>query len=253
MCDFARGNGRQVRMAWRGEQVVGGVGWVLMDVVSNGCAYGAPLIAADEAVAESLVESLCTEVQAAGATRVRVTARALERAKHAVLKAKGFVPVFEFVNFVRPLRSKSSTSTLPQGLYLVPLDQVNWSRLQACYADCFADVPNAPAPTVEAMQAEWSAGNWQAGCVLADETGEYQAFCLVVSNHMEAVGIREVWRGKALAPAMYARADAALLGQGYQELKALVASSNPASMRLHQKLGFTEGAPRWTTYELVLA
>ena len=69
---------------------------------------------------------------------------------------------------------------------------------------------------------------------------------------MDAVGVRSGWRGRNVAAALYRIAAAKLAANGCGELRALVAGSNVASMRLHQKLGFSEAEARWTVYEITL-
>ncbi|WP_211455119.1 GNAT family N-acetyltransferase [Collimonas antrihumi] len=249
--DSARGHGRQAILAWRGDVVAGCAGWVTLGIAADGCAYGSPVVAADVEVAESLIMAVSEKVRSSGARRLRISAHASEFAKHEALKAAGFTPLFEFASFALRL-PLANPSELPAGLHAVHFDQIDWSQMRACYAETFADVPNSPVPEINVIREEWSEGDRQAGRILADETGEYQAFSLICGNSVEAVGVRSGWRGRNLAATLYHIAAAALTARGCSEMRALVASTNMASMRLHQKLGFSEIATRRTVYEIGL-
>ncbi|QNM96035.1 GNAT family N-acetyltransferase [Chitinimonas koreensis] len=250
--DAARGHGAQVRVAWRGGEPVGCVGWVLIGVEQDGCAYGSPLHAADQAAAAALIDVVKDAARTAGARELRITARRAETAKHAALAAAGFGVAFEFVWFGLAAPLQGSVD-LPEGLREVPIAAVDWPRLHACYAECFRGVPNAPVPELAQMREEWSTADWQAGRVLADAAGDYQAFSLIERGEVDAVGVRLGWRGRGVADVLYRIADRSLASRGLPPLRALVAGSNAASLRFHRKLGFAEVAPRWTTYALALA
>lgn len=250
--DAARGHGGQVRVAWRGGEPVGCAGWVLLGVEQDGCAYGSPLHAVDQAAAAALIEVVKDAARTAGARELRITARQAETDKQAALAAAGFGVAFEFIWFglEAPLEGPLD---LPEGLREVPFEAVDWPRLHACYAECFRGVPNAPVPELALMREEWSTADWQAGRVLVDAAGDYQAFSLIERGEVDAVGVRPGWRSHGVADVLYRIAGHSLAGRGLPTLRALVASSNPASLRFHRKLGFIEVAPRWTTYALALA
>ncbi|GAB3267373.1 GNAT family N-acetyltransferase [Chitinimonas naiadis] len=248
LADAARGHGRQACSAWLGETALGYAAWVLLGVEQDGCAYGSPLLATDIRAASLLIATVRQAARDAGASRLRISARLPEQAKRQALEAAGFTSLFDFVHLqiALPLAGQSG---LPAGLHSVPVDQIDWSRMQACYAETFAHVPNAPVPDVATMQAEWLEADWQSSCVLADPVGEYQAFLLITEGEVDAVGVCEAWRGHDLAAILYRRAGPSLLAQGHAVLRAMVASTNRASMRLHEKLGFSERMPSWTVYE----
>ena len=245
----ARAHGQNVVMIWRAEQVAGCVGWVTLGIAADGCAYASPLIAADVEVATALIEIVSEEVRAAGAQRLRVSVRAGEDAKREGLRRAGFSALFEFANFSRTL-PLAAPADLPPGLHAVAGDAIDWSKLHACYAETFAGVPNSPVPEQAALREEWLAANPRASLILADADGAYQAFVLIDGCSVEGVGVRLAWRGRGLAETLYQLAAAQLQAQNEPEMRALVAASNGASMRLHQKLGFSEYAPRWSVYEL---
>jgi ribosomal protein S18 acetylase RimI-like enzyme len=245
----ARAHGQNVVMIWRAEQVAGCVAWVTLGIAADGCAYGSPLIAADVEVATALINIVSEEVRAAGAQRLRISVRAGETAKRDGLRRAGFSALFDFVNFSHTL-PLTAAPDLPAGLQAVGKDAIDWRKLHACYAETFAGVPNSPIPEQEALREEWLTANQQASLILADADGQYQAFALVDGCSVEGVGVRHAWRGKGLAETLYRLVAAQLASQNETEIRARVAASNGASMRLHQKLGFNEYAPRWTVYEV---
>ncbi|HEY9104020.1 GNAT family N-acetyltransferase [Chitinimonas sp.] len=248
LADAARGNGRQALVAWQGGTLLGYVGWVLLGVPQDGCAYGSPLVASDIRAATLLVDAVRRACRQAGASRLRISARQVERTKRQALEAAGFTPLFDFVHLEASL-PLGGLAELPNGLRSVPFREIDWSKAQACYAETFAGVPNAPTPEVDVMQEEWSQADWRASCVLADDVGDYQAFLLVTDGEVDAVGVRAGWRGRELAAILYRRAGPALLAQGITTLRSMVASTNHASLGLHRKLGFCEHMPAWTVYE----
>ncbi|GLR11425.1 hypothetical protein GCM10007907_02150 [Chitinimonas prasina] len=251
LTDVARGHGQHACLAWRRGQAVGCAGWVLQGVEQDGCGYGAPLLAADQEVASLLIARVIAVASEAGAKRLRIGSFAAESAKQSALLAAGFVPVFEFVHWALPLPI-AGTTTLPAGLRSLPYAEIDWPALRACYAQCFQQVPNAPVPDVAAMQEEWSAADWTVSRVLVDEQGHYQAFLLVSGEEVDAVGVMPALQGRGLAAALYAQAGEALRRRGVSHLHAMVASSNGASMALHERLGGYEHLPRRTVYQLSL-
>lgn len=251
LADAARSHGRQALLAWHGETLLGYAGWVLIGVPQDGCAYGSPLVASDIRAASQLISAVRQAAREAGASRLRISARQAEHTKRQALEAAGFTPLFDFVHLEAALPLGGPTD-LPEGLRTIPFREIDWTLAQACYAETFAEVPNAPAPTVDVMQEEWSQANWRASCVLADAAGTYQAFMLVTDGEVDAVGVRAGWRGRDLAAILYRRAGQALLAEGVTTLRSMVASTNLSSLSLHRKLGFTEHMPAWTVYEAYL-
>lgn len=251
--DAARGHGRQAVLAWRGRQPVGCAGWVGFSIARDGLCFGAPVLAADREVAEALLAHLQAQARHLGARRLRISAWTGEHAKRAALAAAGFVHQFEWMQFALATAGTSPVDFAARGWRRVPLADVDWPQLAALYATTFREVPNAPLPDLASLQAEWQEADWDAGCVLADTSGRYRAFCLIDAGAVEAVGVDPALRGQGIAALLYQHAGHSLARRGSAELSALVASSNSASLRLHQKLGFHEAQPRGAVYELTLA
>lgn len=257
LTDAARGGGRQVRVAWRGHRPVGCLGWVSLGLLEDGRLYGAPVLAADAEVAALLLAELQRQGRSLGASHLRVSTWAGDEAKAQALGMAGYRRLFEWVNFVRALAADGpgvAARPLPQGLARVAFDRIDWPRAAALNAECFRDVPNSPAVSAGLLAEEWAEADWSASRLLQDGSGRYQAFVIVSQTAaVEAVGVAAAWRGRGLADALYAEAAAAVRRRGGLHLHALVASSNLASMRLHQRLGFTEPQPRGAVWELALA
>lgn len=247
--DTVHDHGQKACVAWRGEIPAGFVGWVDFGVPRDGCCFGAPFIAADIDTATALLDRLVAAARHAGANALRVTVRPPETAKLAAIQAAGFVPVSAFLHLALPL-PMTCHFAIPNGLYPVNPSAIDWTELADCFADTFAAVPNAPALPADLLAVEWGKADWSAGRILADAQGRYQAFCMVDEQMIQAIGVRQAWRGHDVASALYQIAAAKLYDDGVAELRSMVASVNRLSLGLHEKLGFTEYKPRWQTYEL---
>lgn len=242
--DAARGHGAQTVVAQRAGRLAGVAGWVTLGVPQDGCAYGAPLVALDREVAQCLIDAVLDKVDG---ERLRISCYRGEPHKRAALLASGFTPLFEFVRFARALPLPEAP--LPRGLRVLSPGSFDWPRLQRCYAEVFADVPNTPVPDVDTMKEEWLENDADATFVLVDEMGEYQGFVMMAGDEVEVLGVRAEWRGRGVADALYAMVSRAMAAQGRVWLRTLVASVNTASMRLHERLGFSEYAPRAEVFE----
>ncbi|MBV8659888.1 MAG: GNAT family N-acetyltransferase [Burkholderiales bacterium] len=244
LTDLARARGDQVVVACRDGQPIGCAGWVTLGIAQSGCLYGAPVISDDTAALDALIAYLITTASQLGASQLSIGCRAGEDAKRTVLASFGFTQSFEWLHFAKQTAETEAADFARLGLQTVPIDDLDWSAVHSLYAETFQNVPNAPIPSVEAMKAEWIPCNWDAGCVLADASGRYRAFMLIDGDEVSAVGIDPSLRGQGIADQLYRRAGFALHGAGTGTLRALVASSNHASVRLHQRFGFTEEKPR---------
>lgn len=256
LTDAARGEGRQVAVAWRNGVPAGCLAWVSLGITQDGRLYGSPLIARDAAVARALIERLVQQGLAGGASHLRVSTWAGESAKAQALATSGFERLFEWVNFARPLQPRlaDAAGAALGMLSAVPFDRIDWNRAARLSADCFRDVPNSPAVTPEILAADWAEADWDVSGLLQDDAGRYVAYAIVhTDGAVNAVGVDADWRGRGLTDVLYARAMVALAAKGCVQMSALVASSNQRSMRLHQRLGFTEPVPRGAVWERALA
>ncbi|HSW06405.1 GNAT family N-acetyltransferase [Aquabacterium sp.] len=256
LTDAARGGGRQVVVAWQESRPVGCLAWVSLGIAEDGRLYGSPLIAPDAEVAAALIERLVIEGHTLGASHLRVSTWAGDEGKAQALAALGFECLFEWVNFGRPLPLPVAP---PQASAIsrcstVDFERIDWAQAARLSAECFRDVPNSPAVTAEILAADWAEADRDASCLLQDDAGAYAAYIVVQHDGtVDAVGVQAAWRGQGLTDTLYARAAAALVAKGVMQMSALVASTNTASMRLHQRLGFTETVPRGAVWERALA
>ena len=250
LTDLGRARGDQVVIALENGHPVGCAGWVTLGVAQSGCLYGAPVISDNPAALDAMIAHLITTASQAGASQLSIGCRAGEHAKRTELASFGFTRAFEWLHFAKPTTDTETADFARLGLHTVPIGGLDWPAVHTLYAETFQNVPNAPIPSVEAMKAEWIACNWDAGCVLADASGRYRAFMLIDGDEVSAVGIDPSLRGQGIADQLYRRAGFALHGAGTGMLRALVACSNHASARLHQRLGFTEEKPRGEVFVL---
>lgn len=253
LTDEARGGGRQAVVASRLGEPVGCAGWVTFGIEDDGRLYGSPVVAAESDVAQRLVEALVLEGRRLQATHLRISAWEGEAVKAAVLAARGFVHLFDWVTVARRIDAPVAPDFAAEGLACVRHDDIDWPRLADLYAAVFRGVPNAPALDAETLATQWSDTDWDASALLADAAGRYVAFVIVHGEgEVVAVGVDASRRGTGLADRLYRHAGHRLSLKGVAALEALVSSANPASLRFHEKLGFAESAPRGAVWELAL-
>lgn len=254
LTDSARGGGTQAAFAWHGERPVGCVGWVALGIEEDGRLYGSPLVALDAEVARSLIDLLDGVGRSLGATHLRISKWEGEAGKAKALADAGFERLFEWVTFSRETGGQDAAQVSlpppPHALQAVPPDHIDWARAARLYAECFRDVPNAPRVGSDVLAAEWRGADWVSSRLLQDAEGCYVAFLIVqAEGQVDVAGVDAAWRGRGLADWLYTHALAHLALQHVPRMTALVASSNAASMRLHQRLGFTESQPRGAVWE----
>ncbi|MDK2126950.1 GNAT family N-acetyltransferase [Parachitinimonas caeni] len=249
--DAGRAAGKNVVVALRGGEVVACGAWVTLDLARTGQFFMAPLFGHDAAALQSVVDHILSVAIAEGATSVRVSARQTEPIKTALLTALGFVPRFEWVFFSRA-NLLGLPQALPAGWVRESYEQVDWLLLAEDFAEMFAHVPNCTLPPADVLRQDWRDRDWEGSWVLRDPNGRYGALALLRDGWVEPVGVRPEWRGLGLAEVLYQRLAQSLDQRGRMPLRAMVASSNLPSMRLHQRLGFIEDAPRSQMMELGL-
>jgi len=252
--DEARDRGRQVVVASRSGEVTGVAAWV----EALPWLYGAPVLAADHDAAEPLIGHLIARAREIDARHARISATPDEVAKRDALVAAGFTPVFDFVTVARPVRPGDGavwSSSRPR----VPCEGLDDDRMVDVYNDTFAGVPNSPPTTRERLRAELDSPRIDHGATAAwEEGGRYVAFVQVSRDvegdtpfvTIDAIGVRDELRGQGVARAILddvlARVSIAA-----REARALIASTNTASLALHHGRGFVERSRR-TVYELAI-
>ncbi len=245
LTDIGRERGANVVVAWRGGQRVGVAGWVSL-AAAQGEFYGAPVVAADPDVADALVAHVEQRAREAGAEWVRVSSWPEELAKAETLAARGYEEAFHFVELAAEVAAlPRREGRMPEDLGRVPLAQV--LERPAAYADLFndtfRDVPNA-AHMTEELAAESLAELAmleEATQFWGDSSGRYQAFSITLARgYIDAFGVRDGFQRRGVGGAMLARTIEAARAAGLAELTSTVASTNGASLRLHQRFGFGE-------------
>ncbi|WP_374357221.1 N-acetyltransferase family protein [Chitinimonas sp.] len=252
LVDHGRAGGQQVAIAWRNGMAVGCVAWVTLGIASGGPCFGAPLVASDGDVADLLIARLIAEASSAGARQLRVSVWAGEGAKAQALQRAGFHYDMEWLHFGLPTAVAAPVDFAALGLHPIDEADIDWPRFQQLYAETFREVPNAVVGDAEHLKHDCAGASWEVSRILADATGRYVAFADFEADGTAALGVAADWRGRGVANALYAHASSALAARGVGMLRARVASSNAASMRLHQKLGFNEIMPRGAVYGLTL-
>jgi hypothetical protein len=247
-------DGREVVIAARGEAIAGCAGVIVVgpDGPSTGLrtGYGAPVLATDPGAAMTLVGHVVERCLVRGAAQLRISAFPDEADKLAALRAHGFAPIFDFVNLARP--AGGAVGPAPR-LQRIGFDRLDPARLAELYNVCFAGVPNAPpldaaqmatdlaAPTTDrALTCAW--GDYE-GLVHAHRDRDARGAFVDVT----AIGARtrRTGLGGAILDDVIARA------MGVDEVRALIASTNAASLGLFTGRGFVEHARR-TVYEKTL-
>jgi L-amino acid N-acyltransferase YncA len=244
LVDAARAQGRQVVMAQEEGVLTGVAGWVAFGVETEGIVYGAPVLARTEASAVRLLERLIHEAKALGARQLRVSLLPEQTAKARALAQTGFHPLLDMISVERPSHDLPPVP-MPGDLREVPFEEVDWERFTQLFNTVFAEVPNAPPVDTATKREEWDAVDREASSIWIDAEGRYVAWIGVLpGGHIDDVGVDASLRGRSIAPALYARIGGILAAKGILRLEAMLASTNTATLRLHEKLGFREFARR---------
>lgn len=237
----ALGGGGHVVVAERAGAVVGVGGFVQ----APPWLYLWPLAAADELAAGALLDAVVAAGRAPGVTTARVSTRTVEPHKRAAVVARGYQRSIDFLYLARApgaLRTPPLPVTVRRG---AAIDRAGAHALQNL---AFAEIAN----TSPITRADFDAGlasptawttatsSWHA----AD--GRCVGFLLGVRepDHgvIDAVGVDPGWRGRGLGRAMVADLLAIAAAEGVPEVRAVIASTNAASLALHQRAGFVERA-----------
>jgi ribosomal protein S18 acetylase RimI-like enzyme len=250
--DAARGHGARVVVAVRGDEIAGVAGWV----EAAPALYGAPVLAGDDEAAAALIAHLVARARAIDATHLRVSATDADGPKRHALAAAGAVPVFDFVTVVRPL-GPADGALYAGSLRRVPHADLDLAAFTDVSNQTFAGVPSSPPSTEEEIRgqldaplcdrtatAAWADGERYVGFVHvtrdADDRGRFAT--------VDAVGVRAEQRGRGVAAALVDDVIARVAAE-CGELRALIASTNTASLALFAARGCVERSRR-TVYEI---
>lgn len=246
--DAARGHGAHTHVLTDEEdRPRAALGWVS----AGEQLFLSPLIAEEQRDAAALLERGRAAALAAGAAWIRGSAGAGEAAQRA-LAAAGYQRRFDFVDLassVAALRSGPAAAAAPPASFsAMPLLAADREALLELHNRSFAGVPSSPPLSREDLDELCASPRLVAAAshVLVDEHGAQAAFLLCLTGPsaevavVEAVGVASRFRRRGLAARAIHLAAAALPAAGFTELRALIASTNTASLQLHQALGFGE-------------
>ena len=244
--DEARGHGSHGIVAVDGATVRGATAWIAV----AGEGYLAPLIAGDDDIAAALIDAGTAQVRTHGARWIRLSTSTDGCARSRAAEARGFGPVFDFIDLARPTAPVDVPDVAP--LVFTPLPAVDRDALLALYNGTFEEVPSSPPMTRTSIDELLAAPALfaAASAAIVAPSGELVAFLVGLTFHdasgttaiVDAVGVRAERRGQRLGRALVARLLAAAADAGIRQAIATIASTNTSSLRLHQALGF---APRW--------
>ena len=263
----ALGGGRHVRLAVRDGRLVGVGGYV----VAPPWLFLWPVAAEDGEVAGALIDAALAVAARPPVERARVSVRAVEPGKQAAVIARGFTRSIDFLEHVwtpgtatappaTPAHGRAPGSQAAGSLACrrsVELTAADRAAMHATHDLAFAGLANT-APTTDADfahlldgAAAWPAAT--AGWFAPDGTCAAFVIGLRHADHgvVEAVGTHPAWRGRGLGAAALAHVQAVTIDDRLAELRAMIASDNPASLALHAAAGFA-GRARKELWDLVL-
>jgi GNAT superfamily N-acetyltransferase len=240
LSDSARGHGKQVVVAVEAGQPCGAAGWVSFGVATQGILYGSPVLAGTEEVARVLLGHLIERACALGAHQLRVSRYPGEDAKARALEQAGFLPLLDLISMERSSRGLPE-ARMPAHLRRVSLAEVDWDLFASTFNQVFTDVPNAPPADGSIKREEWQELDCEASHLWADDSSRYVAWLGVDPNgYVEEIGVEDSLKGQGIAGALYRITGQTLAARGVMRLHTLLASTNAATLKLHQKLGFKE-------------
>lgn len=234
--------GAQVLIAERDGRVVGVAGFVR----AAPWLYVWPLAADDEEAAGALFDAVIDAGRAPGLTRARVSTRPSEPHKRAAIARRGLERSIDFIELsrasARPLDAPAVDAAPRRGA------AIDRAAAHELHDRTFTEIPN----TAPMSDADFDAlldgpTSWPAPTsAWHDAAGRCVGFVIGVRapDHgvVEAIGVDPSWRGRGLGRAMLADLLSIAAATGVAEVRAVIASTNTASLVLHERAGFTERA-----------
>jgi ribosomal protein S18 acetylase RimI-like enzyme len=256
MTSDALGKGAHVRVAVRDGNVVGVGAYVL----APPWLFLWPVMGEDEAVHGELIDAAIAAGRAAGGVeRARVSVRPIEPGKQVAVEARGFVRAIDFVEVVRASDADDARRERREVAGLVRREGAAIDRraMHATHEAAFATLSNT-APMSEAdfdhqLDGPRAWPGATAGWFAEDGTCAGFVLALRHADHgvVEAIGTHPQWRRRGLAAVMLEHLLGAAAREGVPEVRAMIASDNPASLALHEAAGFRRRG-RKEVWELAL-
>jgi GNAT superfamily N-acetyltransferase len=248
------GEGRNAVVAVDDYGLVAGVaGWVAVGREF----YGAPVLARDAAAAELLVAQLIAQARAVGAAWIQIGCAAGEPHKRDALAARGFTVTREAITMACVPEHRERAATRPPGLEYMPLGSVEPEVLREVHDESFLGVDNSAPMTLEDARYQQSRA-WGVGSGVWLDRGEPAAFLILIRDRtpvdhvlIDQIGVAPPWRRLGIGRVLVERAIDAAARDGAAEVRALIVSTNHASLALHAAAGLRE-AWRREMYHLEL-
>ncbi len=246
LTDVARDGGRNVVVAERAGRVAGCAGWV----PAGEMFFGAPVLAPEDEVAQVLLDAVIARAHAAGARHLRIGAAPSEPAKVAALRAHGFAIALTFPTLA--IATGRRGFRIPDDLRQVEPPAADPDAVVALHNEAFARVDNSR-PVDRAEAVAMVAHGWaEASGVWLDAQGRAAAMMIAVRDRdhgadrdhliIDMIAVAGFAQRRGLARAIVDRAVDRAAAHGIPEVRALIASTNLASLALHEAAGFTA---RW--------
>ena len=180
-----------------------------------------------------------------GITTARVSTRTVEPHKRAAVAARGYARSIDFVAVGRPtappLAAPAVAASPRRG------DAIDRAAMHDLHERCFATIANtAPMSRADFDEYFTASTAWAPGTAAwhdADDRCVGFTIGVRAPDHrvVEAIGVDPAWRGRGLGLAMLAELVAAAAAE-VAEVRAVIASTNGASLALHARAGFVEQA-----------
>jgi ribosomal protein S18 acetylase RimI-like enzyme len=238
--DPNHGHGRQVMVAVDEGTIAGVAGWVEVGREF----FGSPVLARDDRATSLFVDELIARARTAGAARIRIGCADSEDYKRAVLVARGFSVQLHFVTLSCAAEPRDATP--PAGLVRVPLATVAPEVLRDVHDASMLEIDNSGPMSLDDARHQ-QARAWPDGSGVWFDGDRPAGFMIVIRDcepidHavIDQVGVAPSWRRRGIARALVDRAIDLAGRAGVPEVRALIASSNRASLALHVAAGLRE-------------
>jgi phosphinothricin acetyltransferase len=233
-------HGRHVVVAVDDGTIAGVAGWV--DVGRE--FFGSPVLARDDRAASLLVDELIARARTAGAAWIRIGCADSEDHKRAVLVARGFSVQLHFVTMACAAEPRDAAP--PAGLVRVPLATVAPEVLREMHDASMLEIDNSGPMSLDDAR-HLQARAWPDGSGVWFDGDRPTSFLITVRDcepidHalIDQVGVAPHWRRRGIARALLDHAIDVAGQAGALEVRALIASSNRASLALHAAAGLRE-------------